>query len=101
MWRMLQADEPDDYVVATGTAISVREFVQVAFERVGLDWAEYVRFDDRYLRPSEVDSLVGDASRAEQRLGWKPATFPVELAQIMVDADVAQLAGGPIDRPYG
>jgi GDPmannose 4,6-dehydratase len=100
MWRMLQADQPDDYVVATGTAISVREFVQCAFEQVGLDWTRYVRFDDRYLRPSEVDALVGDASKAQRLLGWTPKTLPSDLAAIMVEADIALLDGGPIDRPY-
>ena len=91
MWRMLQADEPSDYVVATGTAYSVRDFVQFAFEHAGLDWEKYVRFDERYLRPSEVDALIGDASRVEQILGWKPSVLTPELARIMVDADLAAL----------
>jgi GDPmannose 4,6-dehydratase len=91
MWRMLQADEPSDYVVATGTAYSVRDFVQFAFEHAGLDWERYVRFDERYLRPSEVDALIGDASKAEQTLGWKPSVLTPELARIMVDADLAAL----------
>ena len=65
MWRMLQADEPTDYVVATGTAYSVRDFVTLAFEQAGLDWEKHVRFDERYLRPSEVDALIGDASKAK------------------------------------
>jgi GDPmannose 4,6-dehydratase len=92
MWRMLQADEPADYVVATGTAHSVRDFVSFAFERVGLDWEKHVRFDDRYLRPSEVDALIGDASKAADLLGWKPRVLAPELAQIMVDADRSALA---------
>jgi len=91
MWRMLQADEPTDYVVATGTAYSVRDFVGFAFEHAGLDWERYVRFDDRYLRPSEVDALIGDPSKAAAVLGWKPRVLTPELARIMVDADRAAL----------
>jgi GDPmannose 4,6-dehydratase len=91
MWRMLQADEPTDYVVATGTAYTVREFVEIAFGHLGLDWERYVRFDPRYLRPSEVDSLVGNAARAHDRLGWQPLTFTPDLARLMVDADVRAL----------
>jgi GDPmannose 4,6-dehydratase len=91
MWRMLQAPEPEDFVVATGTAYSVREFVQVAFGHAGLDWERYVRFDDRYLRPTEVDALIGDASKANDLLSWKPTVFVPELAGIMVDADMRQL----------
>ncbi|MGM7646578.1 GDP-mannose 4,6-dehydratase [Nocardia sp. JW2] len=102
MWRMLQADEPDDYVLATGGSYTVRDFVVAAFERAGLDWTEHVRFDERYLRPTEVDALVGDASKAERLLGWKAGVHTPELAAIMVDADIAALehAGKPwIDRP--
>jgi len=91
MWRMLQVDEPDDYVVATGTAHTVRDFVQVAFEHAGLDWEQHVRFDERYLRPSEVDALIGDPSKARDRLGWQPKVLAPELARIMVDADRAVL----------
>jgi len=91
MWLMLQADEPRDYVVATGTSYTVRDFVQFSFERVGLDWEKYVRFDERYLRPTEVDNLIGDASLAESVLGWKPTVMTPELAGLMVDADVAAL----------
>ncbi|MDT4932641.1 MAG: GDPmannose 4,6-dehydratase [Pseudonocardiales bacterium] len=87
MWRMLQADEPTDYVVATGAAHSVRDFVGFAFDHVGLDWEKHVRFDDRYLRPAEVDALIGDASKATALLGWKPRVLAPELARIMVDAD--------------
>jgi GDPmannose 4,6-dehydratase len=87
MWLMLQADEPTDYVVATGTAYTVRDFVQIAFDNAGLDWEKYVKFDERYLRPSEVDALIGDASKAAEILGWKPRTFTPELAKLMVDAD--------------
>jgi GDPmannose 4,6-dehydratase len=93
MWQMLQHDEPDDYVVATGTGITVRDFVATCFERVGLDWQNHVRFDDRYHRPTEVDALIGDASKAAEKLGWKAQVGPKELAQIMVDAEVASLTG--------
>jgi GDPmannose 4,6-dehydratase len=102
MWRMLQADEPDDFVLATGGHFSVRDFVAAAFERAGLDWEEHVRFDERYLRPTEVDALVGDASKAERVLGWKVTVQTDEVARIMVDADIAALAceGRPwIDSP--
>ena len=91
MWRMLQADEPTDYVVATGTSYSVGDFVRMAFEHAGLDWEKHVRFDPRYLRPTEVDDLIGDATRAKDILGWQPETFTPELVKIMVDADRAKL----------
>ncbi|MET9383110.1 GDP-mannose 4,6-dehydratase [Streptomyces sp. NPDC002928] len=91
MWRMLQRDQPDDYVVATGEAASVRQFLEVAFAHVGLDWTEFVRYDPKYERPSEVDALIGDASKAEELLGWKPSVKVGELARIMVDADVRKL----------
>ncbi|WP_316741043.1 GDP-mannose 4,6-dehydratase [Streptomyces sp. MK7] len=91
MWRMLQRDVPDDYVVATGEAATVRQFVEVAFSHAGLDWTEFVRYDPKYERPSEVDALIGDASKAEELLGWKPSVRVRELARIMVDADVARL----------
>ncbi|MBK7722518.1 MAG: GDP-mannose 4,6-dehydratase [Austwickia sp.] len=91
MWRMLQVDEPDDFVLATGHPCSVREFVEAAFEHAGLDWERYVRFDERYIRPSEVDCLIGDATKAAQRLGWRATVLAPELARIMVDADVRGL----------
>lgn len=91
MWRMLQADEPTDYVLATGVAASVRDFLTASFEHVGLDWQKYVEFDERYLRPTEVDALIGDASKAEELLGWKAKVEPLELARIMVDADIKML----------
>jgi GDPmannose 4,6-dehydratase len=91
MWRMLQADEPDDFVIATGTSYTVRDFLQIAFEHAGLDWEKHVRFDERYLRPTEVDNLIGDASKAAAKLGWKPQTLTPELARLMVDADRAAL----------
>ncbi len=88
MWLMLQQDEPDDYVIATGETHSVREFLELAFSYVGLNWEDYVEFDPRYLRPTEVDILVGDASKARQKLGWQPTvTFP-ELVRLMVEADL-------------
>ena len=92
MWLMLQADEPDDFVVATGTSHSVRDFLGFAFEHVGLDWEKYVRFDERYLRPTEVDDLVGDPGKAEKVLGWTARTQARELARLMVDADMALLS---------
>ena len=91
MWLMLQADEPDDYVVGTGTSYSVRDFLGFAFGHVGLDWEKYVRFDERYLRPTEVDDLVADPSKVQQRLGWKAQTLVPELASLMVEVDVARV----------
>jgi GDPmannose 4,6-dehydratase len=87
MWLMLQADEPDDFVIATGTEYSVKDFLQFAFSHVGLEWEKYVKFDPRYLRPTEVDALVGDSSKARKPLGWTPKVLTPELAAIMVDAD--------------
>jgi GDPmannose 4,6-dehydratase len=87
MWRMLQADEPGDYVIATGTSYSVGDFVRMAFEHAGLDWEKHVKFDPRYLRPTEVDDLIGDASKAKELLGWQAQTYTPELVKIMVDAD--------------
>ncbi|MEO7123864.1 MAG: GDP-mannose 4,6-dehydratase, partial [Lacisediminihabitans sp.] len=98
MWRMLQHDNPTDYVVATGTNYTVKDFLRIAFEHVGLEWDKYVKFDDRYLRPTEVDALVGDASRAEELLGWKPQVLTPQLARLMVDADIEALAAG--GRPW-
>jgi GDPmannose 4,6-dehydratase len=91
MWRMLQRDQPDDYVVATGRAATVRQFAEAAFAHAGLDWAEYVRYDPKYERPSEVDALIGDPSKAHDLLGWKAVVAVDELARIMVDADVRQV----------
>ena len=88
MWLMLQQDTPDDYVIATGETRSVREFLAEAFGRVGLDWQDYVEFDERYLRPSEVQLLVGDASHARSKLGWTPRTSFTELVRLMVDSDL-------------
>ena len=91
MWRMLQADSPGDYVLATGHAMTVRDFCVAAFARVGLDWEAYVCHDPRYERPSEVDALIGDASKAERVLGWKASVYGQELVNVMVDADVQEL----------
>lgn len=91
MWRMLQADEPRDYVLATGEGISVRDFLDEAFSHAGLDWHEHVQFDERYLRPTEVDALIGDPSRARRELGWKTAVDARALARLMVDADTEAL----------
>jgi GDPmannose 4,6-dehydratase len=93
MWRMLQAPEPADYVLATGTATTVREFTQWCFERVGLDWHDHVRFDETYLRPTEVDALIGDASKAMRDLGWKAQTMPEQLAHHMTDAQLVEEKG--------
>jgi GDPmannose 4,6-dehydratase len=88
---MLQADRPADYVLATGTSYSVGDFVRFAFEHAGLDWERHVRFDPRYLRPTEVDDLIGDATHARTALGWEAQTHTPELACIMVDADRVRL----------
>jgi GDPmannose 4,6-dehydratase len=87
MWLMLQQNEPDDYVVATGEARTVREFVEAAFARVGLNWKDHVSIDPSYLRPAEVDALIGDASKAKRKLGWVPKTLFPDLVRIMVDSD--------------
>jgi GDPmannose 4,6-dehydratase len=99
MWKMLQVDEPSDFVIGTGTDFSVQDFVQIAFDHVGLNWENYVRFDEKYLRPTEVDSLVGDASLAQNLLDWKATVMPEELARIMVDHDILQLSGHVVDKP--
>ena len=88
MWMMLQQDKADDYVVATGKTISVREFCELAFQHVGLDYKDYVAFDQRYLRPAEVDLLLGDPTKAKQKLGWVPTTTVEQLAAMMVDTDL-------------
>jgi GDPmannose 4,6-dehydratase len=90
MWLMLQQPEPDDYVVATGETRSVRELCQAAFRLVGLDWERYVRIDERYLRPTEVDELCGDASKARERLGWTATTRFHELVRLMLEHDLAE-----------
>ena len=92
MWRMLQAGEPDDYVIATGEEHSVQEFVDIAFAHAGLDPKQYVKTDPKFLRPAEVDHLVGDASKAREQLGWEPRVSFQELAEMMVDADLERLS---------
>ncbi len=93
MWRMLQQDAPGDYVVATGQTHPVREFCQLAFDHVGLDWEDHVVIDERFMRPAEVDLLVGSSEKAEAVLGWKPSTPFPDLVRRMVDADLALLSG--------
>lgn len=88
MWLMLQQEQPDDYVVATGEAHSVRDFLDEAFSYVGLGWQDYVRIDPKYYRPAEVDLLIGDATKARAKLGWQPKTTFKELVRLMVDADL-------------
>jgi GDPmannose 4,6-dehydratase len=102
MWRMLQASEPDDYVVATGETNSVERLVEIAFAHVSLDPSEHVRTDHTLLRPAEVDLLVGDASKARSALGWEPRVGFDELVRMMVDADIARLSGRPaVSAPGG
>jgi GDPmannose 4,6-dehydratase len=101
MWLMLQQDEPDDYVIATGEAHSVRELVDVAFAHVGLDPEEYIRIDPRFLRPAEVEHLIGDHSKAKEKLGWEPRTSFDELVRLMVDADIELLAKGVPQKQAG
>ncbi|NYF11665.1 GDPmannose 4,6-dehydratase [Leifsonia sp. AK011] len=91
MWRMLQAEEPDDFVLATGVGYTIREFLEASFGHVDLDWQEFVKFDERYLRPTEVDALIGDSTKAQSTLGWVPTVDGAALAKIMVDADVKEL----------
>jgi GDPmannose 4,6-dehydratase len=91
MWRMLQQDEPDDYVIATGETHTVREFLEEAFKHVGLDWNDYVKIDPAYFRPAEVDLLIGDSSKAKEKLGWEPKTTFKDLVRLMVDSDVNAL----------
>lgn len=91
MWLMLQQDEPDDYVLATGETHTIKEFLEEAFSHAGLNWKDYVEIDPRYFRPAEVDLLIGDATKAKKKLGWEPKVTFKELAQIMVDADIEAL----------
>jgi GDPmannose 4,6-dehydratase len=91
MWRMLQQEKPDDFVIATGETHSVREFLDEAFGYLNLDWQQFVEIDPRYFRPAEVDLLIGDASKARKQLGWEPKVSFRQLVQMMIDADVAEL----------
>ena len=93
MWLMLQHDTPDDFVIATGETNTVQRLVEVAFDQVGLPWESHVRIDDAFKRPAEVDLLVGDASKAERELGWKPQTSFEQLVRLMVDSDLRLLQG--------
>lgn len=101
MWQMLQEDVAGDYVVGTGTDFSVEDFVRFSFEHVGLNWRDFVKTDDRYLRPTEVDSLVGDATKALTDFGWKATVHAEQLARIMVDHDLAEIEapGHVVDQP--
>jgi GDPmannose 4,6-dehydratase len=98
MWLMLQQEQPDDYVIATGETHSVREFLDIAFGYVNLNWRDYVVFDERYLRPAEVDLLIGDPAKARDNLGWEPSVTFTELVQLMVNADLKALG---IESPNG
>ena len=105
MWRMVQQDQPDDYVVATGETYSVRQFLEEAFSHAELDWQKHVEIDPRYFRPAEVDLLIGDASKAKRVLGWEPKVKFKELVRMMVDADLALVRrelygtkGGPAEE---
>ena len=91
MWRMLQVDEPEDFVLATGKDYTVRDFLKFSFDAVDLNWEDYVKFDERYLRPTEVDALIGDPSKAKEKLGWEATVHTPQLAQIMVEADIKML----------
>jgi GDPmannose 4,6-dehydratase len=93
MWMMLQQDQPGDYVVATGQTQSVRRFCELAFNHVGLDYRDYVVQDERFMRPAEVDLLVGDSRKARAVLGWQPETSFEELVRLMVEADLKLLRG--------
>ncbi len=94
MWLMMQQDQPDDFVIATGETHSVREFLEEAFSYAGMDWKDYVEIDPKYCRPAEVNLLVGDASKAKQKLGWEPKIKFKDLVRLMVDADMLAFGGG-------
>jgi GDPmannose 4,6-dehydratase len=106
MWMMMQTDEPDDYVIATGETRSIRDFLDAAFGKLDLDWKEFVDIDPRYYRPAEVDLLLGDATKAKQKLGWKPKVTFDEMVRIMIDHDMQMArdekmlrdAAGTVDR---
>ena len=95
MWLMLQQEKADDYVISTGISHSVRQLVETAFRHAGLDWQKYVRIDPAFLRPAEVDHLIGDATKAKRELGWEPAVDFQQLIAMMVDADMARLSAAP------
>jgi GDPmannose 4,6-dehydratase len=91
MWMMLQQDTPDDYVVATGVTHSVKQLVELAFSHAGLDWQQHVTIDPRFIRPAEVDLLIGDPAKAKKALGWVPSVTFEALVKMMVDADIDRL----------
>jgi GDPmannose 4,6-dehydratase len=97
MWLMLQQPEPDDYVIATGETHSVREFLELSFDRVGLDWQKYVEIDPKFYRPAEVNQLVGKAEKARKKLNWSPRTKFADLVRLMVDADIELLKRQSVD----
>ena len=99
MWQMLQQDDPDDFVLATGKATSVRQFVVDSFEELDMDWSKHVEFDERYLRPTEVDSLIGDASKAFSKLGWQSKISPKDLAKLMARSDYDRIKSGNLNAP--
>jgi GDPmannose 4,6-dehydratase len=92
MWLMLQQDQPDDYVIATGETHTVQEFVEIAFGHAGLNWEEHVKLDPKFIRPAEVDLLIGDPSKAKETFGWEPSVNFRGLVEMMVDADIAALS---------
>ncbi len=94
IWLMLQQPEPDDYVIATNETHTIRESLEVAFGRLGLDWQKYMEIDPRYYRPAEVELLIGDASKAKRKMGWEPKPKFKDLIELMVDADLASPRGG-------
>jgi GDPmannose 4,6-dehydratase len=100
MWLMLQQEQADDYVVATGETHSVKEFLDLAFGYVNLEWEKYVEFDERYLRPTEVDLLIGDPAKVKQKLGWEPSVTFEELVHLMVEADLSALGLGSPDSKF-
>lgn len=101
MWLMLQQDKPDDFVIATGETHSIREFLDIAFNYVNLDWNDFVAFDERYLRPAEVDLLIGDPTKAKKALGWEPELDFKGLVHLMVDADLEAIGEKPINPTNG
>jgi GDPmannose 4,6-dehydratase len=100
MWLMLQQDEPDDYIVATGETFSVRQFLEMAFGSVGLDYREFVEFNTKYTRPSEVDVLLGDPSKARKNLGWQPEVDLPRLVKMMVEHDLELARREKFARSY-
>jgi GDPmannose 4,6-dehydratase len=101
MWQMLQTDTPHDFVIGTGRQLSVRQFAELAFDYVNLDWNEHVRFDPNYIRPTEADELVANYAKAKKEIGWSPTVEPSELVRIMVDHDMRTLDKHEPDKPIG